>query len=80
MLKMQELMVKHKGLKKKQAENLSKFMKFIPHELSISMWTKVISHGAEPAKMLHQFTSDYLLEIIGQVDLEGKDNNASQSK
>ncbi len=63
-----EFVVKLDKITNKQGENLAAFMKDLPGELKISLWTKVTSAGVdklELAKSIHKYLAKDVLEVFG---------------
>ena len=52
----------------KQVDNAFKFMKELPGELVIAMWTKLTDRNFKNAQKLHKQCSQLLLEVIGETN------------
>ena len=52
----------------KQVDNAFKFMKSLPGELVIAMWTKLTDRNFKNAQKLHKQCSQLLLEVIGETN------------
>ena len=52
----------------KQVDNAYKFMKSLPGELVIAMWTKITDRNFKNAQKLHKMCSQLLLEVIGDTN------------
>lgn len=59
---------KLKSLNAMQGKNVAAFMRDLPGELRISLWTKMMSGGVDKldmAKSIHKYVAKYVLEVFG---------------